>query len=285
MSSGNQGDRIAALAKQGQEDSSSSQRAGGNDQAASGETGEVSALVEQSPRPDEAVEDQQQAEGQEPDPYAARDIIAQEMMAEASVVMAVAALLTFLVTLTGTFLIWTQVKLTRKAVEETGDATKAMVESNRIVRRSSQLQLAPYIAFTSASIGMNDDGDPICTVSYRNFGQTPAAHLKIFAGLHIGAPPVFDGIIPQKELSTPDYIAPGQTLHATITIECLEGVANDLRDRIENGDILVLPITIGYIANQFVEDVPTREITATFVADDDAVRLGSMRIPIPGEID
>lgn len=71
-----------------------------------------------------------------------RDLVAQETMAQMAIWMLVAALLTFLITSIGTWLIWRQISLTRMAVEETAKATEAMHEANEIARRAGIEQIA-----------------------------------------------------------------------------------------------------------------------------------------------
>lgn len=83
-----------------------------------------------------------------------RSLIAQEDMADASEIMAWAALATLVVTGIGTiFLAW-QVKLTRAAVRDTQLATQAMLDQNEITKRLYE----PIIDLRiQASIGNNRD--------------------------------------------------------------------------------------------------------------------------------
>lgn len=75
-----------------------------------------------------------EAQVEQPDQFALRDLSAQEEMAFWAMWMFIAALATFVITSIGTVLIWRQVSLTRKAVLDTSEATLAMREANTIAR-------------------------------------------------------------------------------------------------------------------------------------------------------
>lgn len=117
-----------------------------------------------------------QAQTAPPDQYRLRELTAQEIMADAAVWMVVAAVLTLIVTTVGTLLIWRQVRLTRKAVQDTSDATKAMHEANRIAEESSHRQLRAYLAVNSVTVSESDWDDEglQIIVEIQNAGQTPA---------------------------------------------------------------------------------------------------------------
>ncbi len=117
-----------------------------------------------------------QVQTEQPDRYQLRELTAQEVMADASVWMAVAAALTLIVTTLGTALIWRQVRLTRKAVEDTSAATEAMKEANRIAEDSSHRQLRAYLAVKSVTISESDWKEDHLQVMLEidNAGQTPA---------------------------------------------------------------------------------------------------------------
>ncbi len=61
-----------------------------------------------------------------------RDLAAQEASALWAFWMVLASFLSILITTVGTILLYQQIMLTREAVQDTGDATKAMHEANRI---------------------------------------------------------------------------------------------------------------------------------------------------------
>lgn len=133
MSIMNQNSGVVPLAEQREGVKGGNQSPTGNDSE-----GSIPLLIENEASTNKSIEGQQQTEGQEADPYGARDIIAQEAMADASVAMAVAAFLTLLVTLVGTILIWRQVILTRKAVKDTSKATNAMVRQNELTEAAQR---------------------------------------------------------------------------------------------------------------------------------------------------
>lgn len=114
-------------------------------------------------------------------------------MAEASYWMAFAALGTMLITAIGTaFLAW-QVNLTRKAVKDTGDATKAMVNSNEM---SEALQ-RPWVTIECVVDDIFLDGAIIkihLRLIIKNIGKTVAKRVRheTLAGMEYGA---VDGIV------------------------------------------------------------------------------------------
>jgi hypothetical protein len=137
--------------------------------------GQVPAAVEQSPRPDVALDKRENPKDESESPYTARDIIAQETMADASNLMAWAAIGTMLVTIVGTGLIAWQVRLTRKAVKDTSNATGAMVRQNDLAERAQRPWLSIEITFLESSAGgslsnhwLNHD------IKVHNSGATPA---------------------------------------------------------------------------------------------------------------
>lgn len=149
----------------------------GGDSGGSGDSSNTPALIAQPASASASKVGQAQTEGQEYDPYGARDIAAQEAMADAAIVMAVAACFTFFVTLAGTLLIWRQVKLTREAVEDTAEATDAMLAANEIARDTSERQLRAYVTVQSVSVEIKKDEEGIhfaFVAKMANSGQTPA---------------------------------------------------------------------------------------------------------------
>jgi len=185
MSYGNRSAGNTALAQQGEGADGSDQSASGNDAGGNSQTGAVAPIVEQASGPNEPVEGQPKTEGQEANPYNARDIVAQEAMADASIVMAIAATLTFFVTLAGTLLIWRQVKLTREAVEDTGEATKAMVRQNELTEKYGEAQVRCYLSHTGAQLGFTDDGTAVINCSVKNSGASPARGVSMLGEITI----------------------------------------------------------------------------------------------------
>ena len=106
------------------------------------------------------------------DPYGARDIVAQESMADASIAMAIAAFLTFSVTALGTYLIREQIKLTRLAVQDTCHATKAMERQNILTEEAQRpwvtAELQPlYVGSFGKKLAIEIDAH------FTNLGATP----------------------------------------------------------------------------------------------------------------
>lgn len=118
----------------------------------------------------------QQATAEQPSEYALRDLVAQEDMALWAMWMFVAAVATFIVTSFGTLLIWRQVKLTRQAVEDTGEATDAMRTQNEIAREAMEKQLRAYVVVTHVEISahMTKPHHVHIAAHFKNVGETPA---------------------------------------------------------------------------------------------------------------
>ena len=77
-------------------------------------------------------------------------------------------------------LLW-QIALTRKAVEDTGEATDAMREANRIAKHISALELRPYVWFGKIEIRDVVLGKiPQLVVEVCHAGQTPAYEVRSF---------------------------------------------------------------------------------------------------------
>ncbi len=110
------------------------------------------------------------------DQYQLRGLEAQEDMAFWAMWMFVAAVATFAITSIGTFLIWRQVRLTRKAVEDTSAATETMKEANRIAEENSHRQLRAYLSVKSVTVSESDWDDERLQIMIEaeNAGQTPA---------------------------------------------------------------------------------------------------------------
>lgn len=114
------------------------------------------------------------AQVQQRDSHDQRDLQAQEAMAQWAGAMFWIALATLAITAMGTFLIWRQVRLTRKAVEDTREATVAMREANQIAVESHQTQMRPYLVPSRAWFRVAENHEPTAFVEIRNFGQSPA---------------------------------------------------------------------------------------------------------------
>lgn len=111
-----------------------------------------------------------------------RELSTQELIAGASVWMAVAAMLTFIVTTLGTVAIWRQMKLTREAVKETSEATIAIREANAIATKSSENSLRAWVCMDTLKYERWQDGAldwwDFCVV-VKNCGHSPASNVII----------------------------------------------------------------------------------------------------------
>ena len=105
-------------------------------------------------------------------------------MADAAVWMVLAAFLTFAVTSFGTFLIWSQVRLTRQAVTDTSKATRAMERQNEIADDTAKRQLRAYVmAKDHAVVNLQVGETPVFMCRLQNFGHTPAYDVRCVASI------------------------------------------------------------------------------------------------------
>jgi hypothetical protein len=177
MSDSNRGDGDQALASQSNDASAEQKSARGDKQALNGNGGNITPLGEQSPSQPEPANTQNQAKTEQPEPHVLSDLIAQQEMADASIMMGWAAIGTLVITAIGTlFLAW-QVKLTREAVKDTGEATDAMQRQNEI----SEAAQRPWITFEVEVSELSILQDRLILnyrVTAKNIGKTAAIELK-----------------------------------------------------------------------------------------------------------
>lgn len=121
---------------------------------------------------------QTQVQIEQLDRYQLRELVSQEVTADASFWMAVAAMLTLIVTATGTFFIWRQVKLTRQAVQEAIAGTEAVREANAITREIGQAQARCYLSAKDVKFRIDNDGVPQVTMNVLNAGQSPGRNFR-----------------------------------------------------------------------------------------------------------
>ena len=142
MSESNRGERSEALTEQG-DDSSAGQQAPDGTKSALNRSGEPdTSVVHQPPSQSPASENQGEAQTEQPEPHVLSDLVAQHEMADASIMMGWAAVGTLVITAIGTFFLAWQVKLTREAVKDTGDATQAMLKGNKISAASASAMIS-----------------------------------------------------------------------------------------------------------------------------------------------
>lgn len=123
-----------------------------------------------------------------------RDLAAQEASATFGWWMVVVSLLGFCVTFVGTILLYQQIRLTREAVKDTGDATKAMNVANEIARETAHAQIRAYLMVESVVMRVTNGGIN-CDVIVRNVGESPAT--KVIVEVWIGA--IISGIIKESD--------------------------------------------------------------------------------------
>lgn len=107
-----------------------------------------------------------------------RDLAAQEASALWAFWMVVASFLSILITTIGTILLYQQIKLTREAVQDTGDATKAMRDANVIAREIGQGQVRAYVHIDHATVKFY--GNLLAVeMTFKNTGQSPAQKIEV----------------------------------------------------------------------------------------------------------
>jgi hypothetical protein len=103
------------------------------------------------------------------------DLCAQWRASEAAEESALWARVGFFAGLFGLIGLWWQVVLTRRAVEDTSDATEAMREANRLAQISSELEYRPIMIFSHLIL---EDGAGVnnihVTPVWKNIGRLPA---------------------------------------------------------------------------------------------------------------
>ena len=121
-----------------------------------------------------------------------RDLAAQEASAVWAFWMVLASISSVVITAVGTIFLYKQIVLTRKAVEDTGEATVAMREANRIAHERNYQELRPYLTHISEGTAISlrpewdetgEEGEFIgfrVTIVFKNCGATPAR--KIISG-------------------------------------------------------------------------------------------------------
>lgn len=117
---------------------------------------------------------QKQIETAEETARAEQDLTAQQQAAWGSMFSALWGGLAVFVTAIGTILLYQQIILTRKAVEDTGKANEAIREANAIARDSARRQMRAYLRLECEKC-VFVVGDPITmNIKIINTGQTPA---------------------------------------------------------------------------------------------------------------
>lgn len=168
------------------------------------------------------------------------DLCAQWKAADAASDAAWWAMAGTVVALLGTVGLYWQIHLTRKAVEDTGEATEAMREANEIARARNLADLRPYVAIETVNIVnltagpdygySNNPGQKMvrveADVSLKNFGTSTATNVSLgFAAR------AFDGTADEScsfSYFNPRVLLPGQADIAELwTFEPYENVFPD----------------------------------------------------------
>jgi hypothetical protein len=106
-----------------------------------------------------------------------RDLATQEASALWAFWMVVASFLSVLITTVGTIFLYKQIVLTREAVEDTGEATKAMRKGNEIAHAAQRPWLDVKIKMDG--IAKSENGYTLRTIlMVKNLGPTPGTHLR-----------------------------------------------------------------------------------------------------------
>lgn len=152
-----------------------------------------------------------------------RELASQEAMAVWAFWMLVASVFGVATTLAGTVLIWRQIVLTRRAVEDTSIATKAMVRQNDLAEEALQRQMRAYVGVERMQFfQMSKGARPIFKATFTNFGQSFAHDLR--TSIQIG-PVILSEIdsAPAPDYPTLDYpvssLAPSASIETSTVIE------------------------------------------------------------------
>lgn len=172
-----------------------------------------------------------------------RDLAAQEASALWAFWMLVVSSISAVTTIVGTgFLLW-QIVLTRKAVEDTGEATDAMRLQNEQARQNAVLQFRPYMGTLGAAV-FNPFMKPEIVIDIKNFGQSPARIIfQDFRVVHIARQEVdnqFKRIFYTIPVQPTAHCDPGHTQSRTGIID---GPINLL-----NGDQVFAELTQTYLS-------------------------------------
>lgn len=122
-------------------------------------------------------------------------------------------------------LLW-QIILTRKAVEDTSEATEAMREANNIARDTMERQLRAYLNVTDISqqAPMTVGAVYKAIVSFHNKGQTPASNVKVRAFISRKVLPFPADDFPEMEIKDGESlvtVAPGEPVYSNPSFEHL----------------------------------------------------------------
>jgi hypothetical protein len=137
-----------------------------------------------------------------PEQLAVLDLVAQQEMAWASIVIAAATFVQLLLTGAGIHFVRQTLRASQAAVAEAKAATKAATDAVEVTRSIGEAQIRAYVSIDSAHILFEDiraltAGDPIgiikkakAHVTYKNNGQTPAQRVRAVMHMEVHPHPV-----------------------------------------------------------------------------------------------
>jgi hypothetical protein len=97
-----------------------------------------------------------------------RDLAAQEASALWAFWMVVVSFLSVFITAVGTYFLYNQIILTREAVEDTGEATKAMLEANKISNKQLDAAYRPSAHITCSGPMVREGDEPLIKGNGKN---------------------------------------------------------------------------------------------------------------------
>lgn len=145
------------------------------------------------------------------------DLQAQQDMALYALLMLIATVATIIITGVGVWFVKRTLDATLQAVEDTGKATEAMLEANKIARETAIAQFRPYITARAISLMTDvETGLPHTQIGIKNIGAGPAYSCIIFANTEIAdrEKPNLGKVERLKGGAT--HLLPGETLDAPV---------------------------------------------------------------------
>jgi hypothetical protein len=141
------------------------------------------------------------------------DLCAQWKAADSASEAAWWAMIATFVTALGTIGLFWQIKLTREAVQDTGKATDAMVDANKIAMLNAVRQSRPYVYPSRAWFTIDETGQPVAYIENKNFGNTPAINLRGWKHTWVECFPLHDALpeAPNDVIMSSAVVGPGQT--------------------------------------------------------------------------
>lgn len=190
------------------------------------------------------------------------DLIAQQEMARWAGWLLLVSAGGLLVTGVGTFLIWQQVRLSRKAIEETVKTTRIVARQNELAERTQRPWISiKHIRIKNVSVGQKPSGSRYEVwvggqIALINTGQSPAHNVRIEAVSRSHKRPSttrygLGGSIFRTRRDTRSglgqSISPSGTLAQTFS--CLSYLENEEIKRAELGFLIYLDVMVSYFGH------------------------------------